>query len=211
MHLLHVIADPMPPAEALEKRLATAALEALRTASPRAVVTEVDLYADPPPFFDYALYRYLWYPLGKDYEPSPEEVAASAYLRRHAELFRKADIVVLTAPMWNASVPAILKAWIDQLLAPNELYRFGGNGPEAMHHVRKIVVFTTSGSVYSPGDPRDCLSTLVRAAFAFVKIDDVEIVWADGQNRAVYADADERSDRAMADAVALGKRLAAEG
>lgn len=207
MRFLHIIADPMPVEQAVEKRLARAFFEAVRERDPGASVTTVDLYEDAPPYFDDRHYRYLWYSLGNEYEPTDEEREAGAYLRRHAEYFRNADVLVLTAPMWNFSVPAIMKAWIDQVIAPNETYRFGPRGPEPMHEVKKVILFATSGSAYPLGDPRDCLRTLVEATFAFVGIDDVETVWADGQNKAVYPDAAERVEDATRAAIDLAERI----
>ena len=38
------------------------------------------------------------------------------------EKLNSADVLVLTMPMWNYSVPAIMKAWIDQILLPGKTF-----------------------------------------------------------------------------------------
>jgi FMN-dependent NADH-azoreductase len=209
VNILNIVADPMPPEESVDKRLTARFLESLEAAAPDATVTTVDLYASPPPFFDYRTYRYLWYRFRQPgYEPSPEERAAGAYAREQARLFNRADVLVLTTPMWNYSVPAILKAWIDQAICPDHTYRLEPDGPRPLHALKKILVFATSGAVYGDDDPRDCLLRLVRAAFAFIGIQDVEAVWADGQNRRLCPDAPDRLQRAMNRAGELGREIA---
>lgn len=209
MRLLHIVANPSPLEYAVERHLANAFLDALRERSPDAAITEVDLYADPPPYLDEPTLRYFWQRVGQpDYAPSDAESSASEYARRHCALVRDASVVALTAPVWNASVPAILKSWIDQIICPGETYRFGDDGPEGTHAVERVCVFTTSGAAYTLGEPRDCFTNLVRAAFGFIGIDRVDVVWADGQNRAVYTDHADRRARAIADATALAADVA---
>jgi len=210
MRLLHVVADPIPTEEAVDRQLAAAFLDALRAADPAARVEEIDLYADPPPYFDYALYRFLWRPLGDPgYAPSAEETAAGRYATRHAAKMREADVLLLTAPMWNYSVPGILKSWIDQVICPGGTYRLGPQGPEPIHAVKRVVLFTASGGRYGPDDRRDCLTNLVRAAFGFLAVRDVDVVWADGQNRHQFPDAAERREAALDRARSLARSLAA--
>jgi FMN-dependent NADH-azoreductase len=210
LEILSVIADPMPPEESVDRRLGAAFFEAVRATAPRTVVTEVDLYAEPPPFFDYRTYRYLWYPVGRPgYTPSPEEEEAGAYARAMAARFNRADVVTVATPMWNYSVPAILKAWIDQVICPGQTYRLMPDGPVPLHRVKRMLVFATSGGAYAVDDPRDCLLRLVRCAFGFIGIGDVAAVWAEGQNRRLFPDAPERLERAMVRAAELGREIAA--
>ncbi len=209
MRLLHIVANPSPLEYAVDRHLANAFVDALCTRAPDAAVDTVDLYDDPPPYLDGPTLRYFWQRVGQpDYEPSEIEREASAYARRHCALVRTASVIALTAPMWNASMPAILKSWIDQVICPGETYRFGDDGPEGTHAIERICVFTTSGAAYTAGEPRDCFTNLVRSAFGFIGIDRVDVVWADGQNRAIYADHDARRERAMAAAAALAADVA---
>ena len=77
MHILNIVANPMPPEESVDKRLTARFLESLGEAAPDATITTVDLYQSRPPFFDHQTYRYLWYGFREPgYEPSPEEQAA---------------------------------------------------------------------------------------------------------------------------------------
>jgi FMN-dependent NADH-azoreductase len=114
MNILHVIANPKPTAEANSKQLANAFFNALKEVNPSASVTSVDLNANPPPFYSYDVYRCFWYPVfDASYKPSDKEKAAVRYALDQCRLFNQADVLVLTTPMWNFSVPGILKAWME--------------------------------------------------------------------------------------------------
>jgi FMN-dependent NADH-azoreductase len=179
-------------------------------------LNNVDLYQDPPPFFDYPAFRTIWAPvLTPGYTPTKAEKNAIAYAARHAEMFNRADVLVLTLPMWNFGIPAIMKAWMDQVIAPTLtfVYEAAENGSTALkplHHVRKIILLVASGGVYREGDRRDALTIGIEAAFGFIGIEDVTIAWADGQNAMAFPDHAERRQTALEAAQEAAEEIAAE-
>lgn len=210
MNILHVIANPKPEAESASKQLTAAFFAELKKAKPSVTVKEVDLYADPPPFYTYDVYRHFWYPVfDASYKPSARESLASAYALEQCALLKAADVVVLTSPMWNFSMPAILKAWLDQVIMPNHTFNISSSGVKGLHAVRKVVLLAASGGVYEPGDAREHLGAEVRTAFGFMGVTDVDIAWAEGQNPFFFADHAERKAKAVSAAAALGKAVAA--
>lgn len=209
MDILHVIANPKPEGESNTKQLAAAFFEALKGANPGATVIECDLYANPPPYYDYATYRYFWYPLFKrTFAPSAEERAAARYGLEQAARFKAADVLVLTAPMWAFGMPAILKAWFDQALIPGVTFSMGPGGVKGLHRIRKVVLLASSGGAFEAGDPRDGLRAGIQSILGFVGITDIEVVWAEGQNPFFFRDSALRKRRALDEAAALGRRIA---
>ena len=208
MNVLHVVANPKPVAEANSKQLADAFFKALKAKQPGVAVTEVDLYANPPPFYDYETYRHYWYPVFDAlYKPNDKEKAAAAYSRKQCDLFKAADVLVITTPMWNFGMPAILKAWLDQVLMPNVTFAIGAGGVKALHKIRKVIVLASSGGTYEAGDLRDGVRNGIKAALGFVGITDIEVAWAQGQNPFFFKDFAERKDKALKEAVALGMKV----
>lgn len=204
MNVLHIVANPKPEVESNAKQLAEVFFKELKTKRRDLSVTEVDLYGKPPPYYDYATYRHYWYPVFvAGYKPSEGEKAAAAYSMEQCRLFKAADVVVLTTPMWNFGVPAILKAWLDQVLMPNVTFTIGTGGVQALHKVRKVVVLASSGGTYEGGDLRDGIRNGIKAAVGFVGISDVEVAWAQGQNPFFFTDHEARKAKAMAEAVRL--------
>lgn len=199
----------MPPEESVNKRIAGAFFDHVREINPGIDIDEYDLYSLPPPFLDYNVYRYLWYPLSDpNYQPTPEETRAGEYVRQQCDRLAQADILALTAPVWNYSVPAILKAWIDMIIAPNYLYRFGESGPEAMHHLGCVVMFISSGGTMLRNNARQSLLNHLQAPFQFVGVQDYKVVWADGQNKSLYPDYRQREEKAIMESRLLAEEVA---
>lgn len=210
MNVLHVVANPKPLAEAHSKQLAEAFFKALKAGKPGVAMTEVDLYSNPPPFYNYEAYRHFWYPAyDAAYKPTDQEKAAVKYAMAQGDLVKKADVLVLTTPMWNFGMPAILKAWLDQVIAPSLTFSMGPGGPKPLHKIRKVVVLASSGGAYAAGDLRDGVRNGVTAAMGFMGIGDVDVVWSEGQNPFFFKDHAERHGRAVNDAASLGAKIAA--
>jgi FMN-dependent NADH-azoreductase len=199
MNILHVCANPKPTEESVSKQLAAKFFGKVIELRPDAELVNVDLYDEKPPFYTYELYKRAWNPVfNEDYTPTKPEEMAINYATKQAENFNAADVVVLTMPMWNCTIPAIMKAWMDQVLNPGLTFSIDAEeGVKPLHKVKSIVLLVASGGVYKEGDERDALSTQVRSAFGFIGIDDIEIVWADGQNPLFNADSDERKEMAL--------------
>jgi len=209
MNILHVCANPKPIEESVSKQLASAFFGKIIELRPDVELVNVDLYDEKPPFYSYELYKRAWYPVfDASYEPSKAEEMAVNYAAKQAEAFNDADVLVLTMPMWNFSVPAIMKAWMDQVLSPNLTFTISPEeGVKPLHKIKSIVLLVASGGVYKEDDERDALSRQVRAAFGFIGIEDVEIVWADGQNPLFNMDHNQRKEMAIEAAAEIAEDI----
>jgi len=210
MNVLHVCANPKPTEESVSKQLASAFFGKLIELKPEVELVNVDLYDEKPPFYSYELYKRAWYPVfDENYEPSKVEEMAINYASKQAEAFNEADVLVLTMPMWNFTVPAIMKAWIDQVLTPGLTFSISKEeGIKPLHKVKSIVLLVASGGVYKEGDERDALTSEVRAAFGFVGIDELEIVWAEGQNPLFFDNHEENKAIAIEAAAEIAEDIA---
>ncbi|MBP7276474.1 MAG: NAD(P)H-dependent oxidoreductase [Kiritimatiellae bacterium] len=202
MNVLHICANPKPAEESASKQLSFAFLSKLIELSPDAEVNNVDLYDDPPPYFSYEAFRSIWTPVyTPTYKPTAAETKAAAYADRHAEMFNAADVLVLTTPMWNFSLPAILKAWVDQVITPGRVFNFDTNEQgvkiSPRHKIQRVILLVSSGGSYSEGDERDALTPAIRSVLSFVGITDITIAWADGQNPINFGDHEERKQTAL--------------
>lgn len=211
MNILHVCANPKPTEESVSKQLAARFFGKMMELNPDIELNNVDLYQEKPPYYSNDLYCRMWNPVfDSAYEPSKAEDAAAHYASKQAELFNAADVLVLTMPMWNFSAPAVMKAWIDQVLSPGFTFEISAEGPKPLHKVKSLVLLVASGGVYKEDDARDALSSQIEAAFGFVGIDDVRIAWADGQNPLFSSDCETRREMAFDAAEELAEELAEE-
>lgn len=209
MNVLHIVANPRPVEESTSKQLAAAFFGRLIERNPDVVVNNVDLYAEPPPYLNLEAWRYFYQGL-KDptYKPSKAQENATNYARHQGEALRQTDVLVITVPLWAGSAPAIFKAWIDQVMQPGLMYEFSPEGVKPLHQLRRVVVLVSSGDVYKEGDPRDGLSTMLNNNFGFIGVTDIAYAWADGQEKMLYPDADERKLMAVEAAQDLADEIA---
>lgn len=97
-----------------------------------------------------------------------------------AEL-QSADVIVIGSPIYNFSIPAALKAWIDKIARARLTFRYTENGPEGLLKDKKAYVVIASGGV--PVDsPVDFATPYLRHALGFIGITDIEVIAADQLN-----------------------------
>ena len=152
----------------------------------------------------------MWYPVfNSEYAPNKAEEMSTNYADAQIEKFNDADILVLTMPMWNYSVPAIMKAWIDQVLLPGKTFSINKEeGINGLHKIKRIVLLVSSGAAYKEDDDRDALSRQVRHAFEFVGINEIDVVWAEGQNPMFFDNAEESKSFAIEAAIEAAEDIA---
>lgn len=89
-----------------------------------------------------------------------------------------ADIVVIGAPMYNFSVPASLKAWIDQVARAGVTFRYTEQGPQGLLRGKQAYVVVTTGGAQI-GSAVDFASGYLRHILGFIGIDDVQLIAAE--------------------------------
>lgn len=100
--------------------------------------------------------------------------------------FLDTDVVVIGAGFYNFSVPTQLKAWIDHIVVRGKTFARGENGPIGLVKDKRVIVALTRGNVYSDGSPYQAFEhaeTLLRSAFTFMGVTDIEFIIAEGLGR----------------------------
>ena len=152
-------------------------------------VTSRDL-ADGVPFVDQAWIEANFTPAESR---SAEQRETLAYSDSLVEELQQADVVVIGAPIYNFSIPAKLKAWIDMIARARLSFRYTENGPEGLLKDKKAYIVVATGGV-PVGSPVDFATPYLRHALSFVGITDVEIIAAEKLN----TQADDAMDAARA-------------
>ena len=178
MNLLHIDSSISGDGSA-SRQITAATTAALARANPGLTIVRRDLDAEPIPHLDS---RRL-----SSVRPSPDlPAAAPADVEANAAIlqeFLDADVVVIGAPMYNFGIPSQLKAWLDRVLVAGKTFTYSEAGPKGLAGGKKVIVASSRGGLYSPGMPgaaNDFQETYLRAVFAFIGIDDVEFVRAEG-------------------------------
>jgi FMN-dependent NADH-azoreductase len=128
-----------------------------------------------------------------DESRTQEHFASLALSAELVEELKTADAIVIGVPVYNFSIPAALKAWIDMVSRARLTFRYTENGPVGLLAGKKAYVVVATGGV-PVGGPMDFATPYLRHALAFLGITDVEVVAADRVNN----NAGESMDRARA-------------
>lgn len=91
---------------------------------------------------------------------------------------KTADIVVLGSPIYNFSVPASLKAWIDLVARARETFKYTENGPVGLLTGKKAYVVLASGGTKA-GSDTDFAGKYLKHVLGFIGLEDVTIIAAD--------------------------------
>jgi FMN-dependent NADH-azoreductase len=212
-HLLHLDASPRPTA--FSRRHGDAYVAEWRQVHPDAAYTHRDLTAQPVPLVDVARTELA----ARSSAAGIQELAGMAGVvqtaAQHAawdvarplvEEVLAADVLLVATPMYNFSVSAALKAWIDQVSFPWLSFKN-----------RAVIVVTGRGGSYASGTPRahlDYQEPYLRAYFETLGADRIEFIHAELSNAPIvpflaqFADAHVASvNNALAAARILARTL----
>jgi len=178
MKLLHIDSSISGDGSAT-RQISAAVTAALARANPGLQIVRRDLDADPIPHLDSRNLASVR-PSPDLPPPLPADVDANAAILAE---FLDADVVVIGAPMYNFGVPSQLKAWLDRVLVPGQTFSYSEKGPVGLAGGKKVIIASARGGLYSaalPNAANDFQETYLKAVFAFIGIDDVEFVRAEG-------------------------------
>jgi FMN-dependent NADH-azoreductase len=89
-----------------------------------------------------------------------------------------ADILVIATPVYNFSIPASLKAWIDLVARAGLTFRYTENGPVGLLTGKKAYMVLASGGT-PIGSDIDFASGYLRHVLGFIGIDAVSVIAAE--------------------------------
>ncbi len=96
-----------------------------------------------------------------------------------------ADEIVISTPMWNFGVPAVLKAYFDLIIKVNVTFKIGANGYEGLvTKIQKATIIWASGGSYTsaPYDAYDLVTPHLTKLLQFVGIMNIKTFSLQGVN-----------------------------
>ena len=124
---------------------------------------------------------------------------------RYAHQFAQADRIVIAAPFWDLSFPALLKVYIEQVSVDGITFGSTEDGLKGLCRAAHLVFLTTRGGFYT-GDAMEMGSRYLEALHTFFGIGEYACIAADGMNVAGF-DAEASLRRAMQEAAQLAASL----
>ena len=121
---------------------------------------------------------------------------------------RSADTLLITAPMYNFTVPAALKAWIDQFVRIGHTFGYDGTTFTGLVTGKRLIVACAygSGGYLHEGAMAgfDLLQSYLKLLFGFLGFSDIHLIGIEGTagDAAAIAASTERARDAVGHALA---------
>lgn len=113
---------------------------------------------------------------------SPEQKQLLSISDQLIDELKAADILVIGAPIYNFSVPAALKAWIDLVCRVGETFVYSDQGPQGLLATKKAYIVVSAGGT-PIGSEVDFNSAYLQQICRFVGIDESYVIDVSGSKR----------------------------
>jgi FMN-dependent NADH-azoreductase len=201
--LLHVEVSPRLQ-RSHSRKLSQEFIATWRASHPQGQVIDRDLTLQPPSFISEAWVEGA-FTAASDHSPEARTaIGASDVL---VDELLAADEILIGTPIYNLSIPAALKAWIDQIVRFGRTFTRNETGLAGLLTGKRVRIIVSSGSDFRPEGPGGAynhLDSYLRAVFGFIGITDLTFVYAHSLNAG-----DVEREQVLAEASAAAHKLAA--
>jgi len=112
---------------------------------------------------------------------SSEQQRQADYSDNLVSELQSAEILLIGLPMYNFSVPSMLKAWNDHVARAGVTFEYSESGPRGLLENKKAYLVATMGGQHEP-EETDYLRPYMKQFLGFLGITDIEFVTASGLN-----------------------------
>lgn len=165
--VLYIKANIKNEGESRTFKVSDSFVEEYKKNNPDDEIIELDLYKENIDFLRLE-------DLAKIFGPKDEESKSNPALK-YAYQFAEADKYIIAAPMWNLSIPAILKAYIDYVSVTGITFKYTAEGPVGLLNNKKAVHIVSRGGEYVNA-PYEMGDRYLRTILGFFGINDIETI-----------------------------------
>ena len=188
-HILHLDSSPRGD-RSLSRALTSEFNRTWQQTYPEDKIVYRDLGHNPVPFVDE-----LWIAaaFNSAEQLTPELKSAIEISDELIDEFLAAKVCVFGIPMYNYSIPANFKSYIDQIVRVGRTFAVTSKGYEGLvKDNKKILVITTRGGSYA-NSPLDFQEPYLQAIFEFIGVSDSDISFIHAENLAMGDEARQQS------------------
>lgn len=183
--LLYISANPKGVEKSKGLQIGEAFLQSFISENPGIEINKIDLFQydiahmDADLVFARGKLAGYGYTLDQLSELEREKIIK---MRAIADEFSSYDYYVFVSPVWNLNMPAVLKAYIDNLFVAGKTFAHTANGPKGVLTGKRAIHIQTRGGHYA-GTPMQELESgdrYLKIALNFLGIEVLESVVAEG-------------------------------
>jgi FMN-dependent NADH-azoreductase len=180
--LLHIDSSPRGDYSA-SRKLSAEFVASWRNENPDGEVIRRDLYTTnlPPVTMEWIAAAYT-----PDEQRSPEQRSALKLSDELIAELLRADQYVLGVPMFNFTIPAVLKLYIDQIARVGKTFGYTNEGVKGLLEGKQAYVLAAHGGSYGAGSPLAELNFLepyLQRLFGFLGVKDINFVATENMSR----------------------------
>ncbi|MCR6516168.1 FMN-dependent NADH-azoreductase [Clostridium sp. LY3-2] len=165
--VLYIKANVKPEGESRTFKVSDYFIEEYKKKNPKDEIITLDLYKENIDFLKGE-------DLGKLFGPKDEN-SKNDPLLKYVYQFKDADKYVIAAPMWNLSIPAILKAYIDYVSVSGVTFKYTQDGPVGLLKDKKAIHITARGGEYLDS-PYEMGDRYLKTILGFFGIEDTKTI-----------------------------------
>jgi len=165
--VLYIKANIKKEEESRTFKVSDSFIEEYRNDNPNDEIITLDLYKENIDFLKPE-------DLGEIFGAKNEESRNNPILK-YAYQFAEADKYVIASPMWNLSIPAILKAYIDYVSVTGITFKYTAEGPVGLLKDKKAVHVVSRGGEYGDA-PYEMGDRYLRTILGFFGIQDMKTI-----------------------------------
>ncbi|OPJ55945.1 FMN-dependent NADH-azoreductase [Alkalithermobacter paradoxus] len=182
--LLYIVANPKVESQSYSLQVGDEFLDIYKSKNPNDEVVELDLYKIDIPYIDEDVFN-GWGKLAKGEDLTDSERKKIDRINQLSDEFVSADKYVFINPMWNFSIPPIMKAYIDTICIAGKTFKYTEDGPIGLLDNKKALHIQSSGDIYykhNNGEV-DFGDKYIRFILNFLGITSIESIFIEGMGK----------------------------
>lgn len=171
--VLYIKANAKPEGVSRTFKISDKFIEAYKENHPNDEIITLDLYKEDINFLSTNDINTVFGPKTDESRKHP--------ILKYAYQFAEADKYIIAAPLWNLSIPAILKAYIDYVSVTGVTFKYTAEGPVGLLQGKKAIHIVARGGGYSeePASAYEMGDRYLRTIFGFFGITDFTTIAAE--------------------------------
>ncbi|MCT8976999.1 FMN-dependent NADH-azoreductase [Clostridium sp. CX1] len=171
--VLYIKANAKPEGQSRTFKISDSFIESYKQSHPEDEIITLDLYKEGIGLLSAEDINTVFGPKTEESKKHP--------ILRYAYQFAEVDKYVVAEPMWNLSIPAILKAYVDYICVTGITFKYTAEGPVGLCKNKKAINITARGGQYSsePNSSFEMGDRYLRTIFGFLGITDFNTISAE--------------------------------
>ncbi|WFD09367.1 FMN-dependent NADH-azoreductase [Tepidibacter hydrothermalis] len=182
--ILYITANPKSEENSFSLSAGSEFINLYKEQNPNDEIVEIDVYNSDIPLIDKdVLSGWNKIQSGSEFTSlSDEEQRKVSRINELTDEFINADKYIFVTPLWNFSLPPMMKAYIDTICIAGKTFKYTENGSVGLLNNKKALHIQAMGGMYEQAVSNNIEfgNTYMKAIIPFLGVEDVSSILIDG-------------------------------